>query len=433
MNTVAFTTLGCKVNQYETEAITELFLSRGYKVLEYDELADIYIINTCTVTNLGDKKSRQAIRKAKRQNSDAIIVVVGCYAQTAPEEIAKIDGVSLIIGTKDRNKIVELVEEYQLGQGTVSKVVNIMQTHDFEEFGLKDMHGRTRAYLKIQDGCNQFCSYCIIPYARGPIRSRLAEDVIEEVKKLVANGFKEVVLAGIHVASYGKDLENIDLLEITQMVHQVEGLERIRFSSVEPNVLTEEFLSGLSKLPKVCDHMHLSLQSGCDETLKAMNRKYTTKQYYEAVQRLKKYMPDAAITTDVIVGFPGETDEDFNKSCEFVKTIGFSKIHVFPYSPKKGTVAAKRLDQVDAQTKDNRSKTMIKIEEEMGINFLNMNKNKVLEVLFEQEIQKGIYEGYTTNYIRVFVESEQNLKNEIKSVKITEIKNDYVKGEIIFA
>jgi threonylcarbamoyladenosine tRNA methylthiotransferase MtaB len=433
MNTVAFMTLGCKVNQYETEAITELFLSKAYKVLDYDELADIYIINTCTVTNLGDKKSRQAIRKAKRQNPDAIIVVVGCYAQTAPEEIAKIDGVSLIIGTKDRNKIVELVEEYRLEQGTVNKVEDIMKVHDFEEFGLKDMHGRTRAYLKIQDGCNQFCSYCIIPYARGPIRSRLPEDVIAEVKKLVDNGFKEVVLAGIHVASYGKDLENIDLLEITKRVHQVEGLERIRFSSVEPNVLTEEFLSGINNLPKVCDHMHLSLQSGCDETLKAMNRKYTTKQYYDAVQRLRKYMPNAAITTDVIVGFPGETDEDFNKTCEFVKTIGFSKIHVFPYSPKKGTVSAKRLDQVDAQIKDNRSKIMIELEQKMGIDFLINNKNKVIEVLFEQEVQKGIYEGYTTNYIKVFVGSEEPLKNQIKPVRISEIKNDYVKGEIIFA
>lgn len=431
--TISTLTLGCKVNQYETEAITELFLAKGYKILDFDALADIYIINTCTVTNLGDKKSRQAIRKAKRSNPDSIIVVVGCYAQTAPDEIAKIDGVSLIIGTKDRNKIVELVEGYHYEQGTVNKVSDIMQMRDFEEFGLHDMSGRTRAYLKIQDGCNQFCSYCIIPYARGPIRSRLPEDVIHEVQKLVANGFKEVVLAGIHVASYGKDLDNMDLLKITQRVHQVEGLQRIRFSSVEPNVLTQDFLRGLSQLPKVCDHMHLSLQSGCDETLKAMNRKYTTKQYYDAVMRLRKYLPNAAITTDVIVGFPGESDEDFNKTCEFVKTIGFSKIHVFPYSAKKGTVAAKQTNQVDAQIKDKRSKIMMKIEECIAMDFLKDNINKTFEVLFEQEIEKGVYEGYTTNYIRVFVASKDNLKNQIKSVKLLEIQNGHVTGEIIFA
>lgn len=430
---VAFATLGCKVNQAETEAMIELFLSKGYKIVEFEQIADVYIINTCTVTNSGDKKSRQIIRKAKSQNQNSIVVVVGCYAQTAKEEIEKIEGVNIIIGTKDRNKIVDIVSNYKKEEGIINHVENIMDTYKFEEFPLKQMKGRTRAYLKIQDGCNQFCSYCIIPYARGPIRSRQPEDILKEVKNLVDNGFKEIVLAGIHVASYGKDLKNIDLLKITKMVHNIEGLERLRFSSIEPNILTDNFLNELKNLNKVCTHMHLSLQSGCDKILKSMNRKYTTKEYLDSVLKLKENIKDIAITTDLIVGFPGETIEDFNETCEFIKKVGFSKIHVFPYSQKKGTKAYSMKEQISSEIKSERVKIILELENKMRMDFLNKNLNKVEDVLFEQLVKDKIYEGYTSNYIKVFVESNIDLKNKILPTKLTKIKNDSVNGEILFA
>lgn len=432
MMSVAFATLGCKVNQYETEAMIELFISKGYNVVDFEQVSDIYIINTCTVTNLGDKKSRQIIRKAKRQNPNSIIAVCGCYAQIAPSEIAQIEGVNIIIGTQNKKEIVDIVESYK-SQGVQTKVENIMNTHEFEEFGLNNMKGRTRAYLKIQDGCNQFCSYCIIPYARGTIRSRKPEDIILEVKNLVNNGFKEIVLTGIHVASYGKDLDNIDLLKIIKLVHNIDGLERIRFSSIEPNILTDEFLESICKLDKVCNHMHLSLQSGCDETLKAMNRKYTTTQYYNSVLKLRNYIKDVAITTDIIVGFPGETDSNFNQTYEFAKLINFSKIHVFPYSPKKGTAAAKMKNQISPHIKDLRQKKLSELERTMRTNFLIQNELKTSNVLFEQEIQPNIFEGYTTNYIRVICNSKQNLKNKILPIKLLKLQNDYIEGQIIFA
>lgn len=295
MKKIASYALGCKVNQYESEAIAELFAEKGYEVVSVDDEADVYIINTCTVTNFGDKKSRQLIRKVKRQNENAIVAVVGCYAQTAPEELAAVHGVNLVIGTKDKSKIVELVEDYQAEQGVQNYVTDIMHERVFEPLEIKKLANRTRAYLKIQDGCSQFCSYCIIPYARGPIRSRQPEDVIAEVKRLAENGFKEVVLTGIHVASYGKDLKTITLIDIIRQVHEVEGIERIRFSSIEPNVVTEEFAAAMAELPKVCDHFHLSLQSGCDKTLKEMNRKYDTEKYRQAAALLRKYLPDVAV------------------------------------------------------------------------------------------------------------------------------------------
>lgn len=433
MRRVAFATLGCKVNQYETEAIKELFLSKGYINVEYEEIADIYIINTCTVTNFGDKKSRQIIRKAKKQNPDSIVIVVGCYAQVAPYEVSKIEGVNIIIGTKDRHKIVDILETYKKEDGLLNKVSQISKINKFEEFGLKDMKGRTRAYLKIQDGCNQFCSYCIIPYARGRIRSRLPEDIIKEVKLLVSNGFKEVILTGIHVASYGKDLNNTNLLKVIEELHDIEGLERIRFSSIEPNIVTSEFVSSISKLKKVCNHIHLSLQSGCDKTLKDMNRKYTTKQYYEYVLKLRESIKDIAITTDIIVGFPGETDMDFNQTYEFVKSIGFSKVHVFPFSPKKGTVAADRNDQIKPDIKERRAKIMINLDKEMNLSFLKDNLFKISNVLFETKLSEDTFTGYTTNYIKVFVKSNIDLTNKIMPVKLTNLKNDSAEGEIVFA
>ena len=370
MKKAASFALGCKVNQYESEAIAELFAEKGYEIVGIDEEADVYVINTCTVTNFGDKKSRQLIRKVKRQNENAIVAVVGCYAQTAPKELMEIAGVNLVIGTKDRAQIVEMVEQYDRANGVENHVSDIMKERVFEPLSIQKLANRTRAYLKIQDGCSQYCSYCIIPYARGPIRSREPQEVVAEVKRLAENGFKEVVLTGIHVASYGKDRRDTSLPEILKQVHEVEGIERIRFSSIEPNVVTEEFAQTMAALPKVCDHFHLSLQSGCDKTLKEMNRKYDTEKYRQAAATLRKYLPKVALTTDIIVGFPGETEEDFRESYAFAEEIGFAKIHVFPYSPKRGTPAAARKDQLLNAVKSERSHTLIQLSDKMAADFL---------------------------------------------------------------
>ncbi len=420
MKKIASYALGCKVNQYESEAIAELFAEKGYEVVSVEDTADIYIINTCTVTNFGDKKSRQLIRKVKRQNENAVVAVVGCYAQTAPKELEEIMGVNLVIGTKDKSKIVELVEAYQQEQGVCNYVTDIMHERTFEPLSIQKLSNRTRAYLKIQDGCSQFCSYCIIPYARGPIRSRDPKDVVEEVKRLAENGFKEVVLTGIHVASYGKDLKTVTLIDIIKQVHDVEGIERIRFSSIEPNVVTETFAQEMAKLPKVCDHFHLSLQSGCDKTLKEMNRKYDTIQYRKAVQILRKYLPDVALTTDVIVGFPGETEQDYAQSKAFAQEMQFSKIHVFPYSPKKGTPAAERKDQLQNAVKQTRSQDLIAISDNMAEAFVKAHIGKMMSVLYERAVGENVYEGHTTNYIKVHTKSEKDLSNVIAQTKIIE-------------
>ena len=420
MKKIASYALGCKVNQYESEAIAELFAEKGYEVVSVEDTADIYIINTCTVTNFGDKKSRQLIRKVKRQNEDAVVAVVGCYAQTAPKELEEIMGVNLVIGTKDKSKIVELVEAYQQEQGVCNYVTDIMHERTFEPLSIQKLSNRTRAYLKIQDGCSQFCSYCIIPYARGPIRSRAPKDVVEEVKRLAENGFKEVVLTGIHVASYGKDLKTVTLTDIIKQVHAVEGIERIRFSSIEPNVVTETFAQEMAKLPKVCDHFHLSLQSGCDKILKEMNRKYDTIQYRKAVQILRKHLPDVALTTDVIVGFPGETEQDYAQSKAFAQEMQFSKIHVFPYSPKKGTPAAERKDQLQNAVKQTRSQDLIAISDNMAEAFVKAHIGKMMSVLYERAVGENVYEGHTTNYIKVHTKSEKVLSNVIAQTKIIE-------------
>ncbi len=427
MKSVASYALGCKVNQYESEAIAELFEEKGYDVVGIDDKADVYVINTCTVTNFGDKKSRQLIRKVKRQNPDALVAVVGCYAQTAPDEVMKIEGVNIVIGTKDRKEIVSIVENYHDNKPE-NHVSPIMKEREFEHLKIHKLKNRTRAYLKIQDGCSQFCSYCIIPYARGPIRSRDPEDIMEEVNVLAQNGFKEIVLTGIHVASYGKDIKNIDLLGIIKRVHEVEGIERIRFSSIEPNIITEEFVSEIVKLKKVCHHFHLSLQSGCDKTLKDMNRKYTTEKYYDAVCILRKYMSDVAITTDIIVGFPGETEEDFNESYEFAKKVQFSKIHVFPYSPKKGTPAAERKDQILNSIKQERSKKLIELSDKMANDFMSKYIDKSVEVLFERNINENQYEGHTGNYIKVVGSSCKDVSNKIVNVKIKSVEYENIVG-----
>ena len=430
MKKAASFALGCKVNQYESEAIAELFAEKGYEIVGIDEEADVYVINTCTVTNFGDKKSRQLIRKVKRQNENAIVAVVGCYAQTAPKELMEIAGVNLVIGTKDRAQIVEMVEQYDRANGVENHVSDIMKERVFEPLSIQKRANRTRAYLKIQDGCSQYCSYCIIPYARGPIRSREPQEVVAEVKRLAENGFKEVVLTGIHVASYGKDRRDTSLLDILKQVHEVEGIERIRFSSIEPNVVTEEFAQTMAALPKVCDHFHLSLQSGCDKTLKEMNRKYDTEKYRQAAATLRKYLPKVALTTDIIVGFPGETEEDFRESYAFAEEIGFAKIHVFPYSPKRGTPAAARKDQLLNAVKSERSHTLIQLSDRMAADFLADAVGTDAEVLYERAVGEGIYEGHTTNYMKVHGRSEADLTNRIAKTHITRAEGEMLFGDV---
>ena len=429
MKKAASFALGCKVNQYESEAIAELFAEKGYEIVGIDEEADVYVINTCTVTNFGDKKSRQLIRKVKRQNENAIVAVVGCYAQTAPKELMEIAGVNLVIGTKDRAQIVEMVEQYDRANGVENHVSDIMKERVFEPLSIQKLANRTRAYLKIQDGCSQYCSYCIIPYARGPIRSREPQEVVAEVKRLAENGFKEVVLTGIHVASYGKDRRDTSLLDILKQVHEVEGIERIRFSSIEPNVVTEEFAQTMAALPKICDHFHLSLQSGCDKTLKEMNRKYDTEKYRQAAATLRKYLPKVALTTDIIVGFPGETEEDFRESYAFAEEIGFAKIHVFPYSPKRGTPAAARKDQLLNAVKAERSHTLIQLSDRMSADFLADAVGTDAEVLYERAVGDGIYEGHTTNYMKVHGRSEVDLTNRICKTHITRAEGEMLFGD----
>ena len=432
MKKVAFYTLGCKVNQYETEAMTELFSEAGYEIAEFEEYADIYIINTCTVTNMSDRKSRQMIRRAKKINPEAVVVVTGCYAQTTPEAVAEIEGVNLVIGTKDRKNIVTLAEG--VTDNTCMNVVgDIMKNHTFEELSVKTYRDRTRAYIKIQEGCNQFCSYCIIPYARGPIRSRPFDEVISETKRLADEGFAEIVLTGIHVASYGMDIGNCDLASLIIEVNKIEGIKRIRLSSIEPMTLNSEFVDKIKNANKLCHHFHISLQSGCDETLKRMNRKYTCKQYEEIVVGLRKNYPDVAITTDIMVGFAGETDEEFEKTLEFTEKIGFADAHIFQYSQRKGTPAAKRPDQVVPKIKEERSKKVISITEKSKSEFLNRFVGETLEVLFEQPSSRreGYFEGKTDNYITVTVPSEENLSGVFKKVFLEKVTDGGIDGRII--
>lgn len=432
MKTVAFHTLGCKVNQYETEAMEELFEQNDYSIVSENDIADIYVINTCTVTNLSDRKSRQFIRKAKRLNKDGVVAVVGCYSQVSPDEVEKIDGVDVIIGTSERSRIVELCERAMSSKEKINIVRNIKTYKEFEKININDIKSKTRAYIKIQDGCNQFCSYCIIPYARGPIRSRACDDIIEETLRLANSGFKEIVLTGIHVASYGKDLKNIPLIDVIKKIGSIDGIKRIRLSSIEPTLIDKEFMKSIVEIGKVCDHFHLSLQSGSNSVLKRMNRKYTREIYKEKVELIRKYMPNAGITTDIIVGFPGETEEEFGETFDFVNEIKFSRIHVFKYSPRKGTPAAKFPDQIDGNVKNDRSDQLIKLGDDLAIKFMERFNNENLGVLYE-EINKSItnqYEGYTTNYIRVATKSDTSIIGEIVNTKIVHYKKDLLIGEI---
>ncbi|MEW9123002.1 MAG: tRNA (N(6)-L-threonylcarbamoyladenosine(37)-C(2))-methylthiotransferase MtaB [Thermotaleaceae bacterium] len=433
MKRVAFYTLGCKVNQYETEAMGELFENEGYQIVDSESCADVYVINTCTVTSLGDRKSRQLIRRAKKDNPHSVVAVVGCYSQTAPEEVSAIEGVNIILGTNDRNKIVEYVEKFRKANEKIYAVEDIMQIREFEEMTIGQIKGKTRAFLKIQEGCNQYCTYCIIPYARGPIRSRKIQDIIHEVHRLEENGFKEIVLTGIHLASYGKDLDKLTLMDVLKAVDPIAGIERIRLSSIEPTLINENFVQELLKLRKICPHFHLSLQSGCDETLKRMNRKYTTADYRERVALLRKYFPDVSITTDIMIGFPGETEDEFNKTYRFVEEVGFSQMHVFKYSPRKGTPAAKYEYQVRGDIKHERSEKLIQLAtrqtQEYNKQFLNRSKSVLFEVASNE--YQGHYEGLTDNYIRVLCSTPKKIEGELLHVVLEEIQGEAMIGRIV--
>ena len=433
--TVSFYTLGCKVNQYETNAMEQQFIKNNYEIVENTQKADIYVINTCTVTNMAERKSRQMLRRVKEINPFAVLVVCGCYAQVAKNELEQIPEIDIILGINEKNEIVQIVENYmekmaeQDKKSQEAEIDDVSKQKEFLDFGDVTYTEKNRAVVKVQDGCNMFCSYCIIPYARGRIRSRKIESVVSEIEKIAKEEIKEVVITGIHVASYGKDFDNentskkIRLIDLLEAINKIDGIDRIRLSSLEPTIVDEEFATRLSKLDKICDHFHLSLQSGCDETLKRMNRKYTTQIYRDAVATLRKYYPEASFTTDVIVGFPGETDEEFAKTYEFLKEIDFYRLHVFKYSPRRGTVAEKMPNQIDGNKKEERSNKLI----ELSNNTENKhNKNyidKTVKVLFE-EFEDGFFKGHTTNYMMVKVagEEEQSDKfvNKILDVKIKE-------------
>ena len=400
MKKIAFYTLGCKVNQYETNAMKQKFIDSGYEVVEFEEKADIYIVNTCTVTNMADRKSRQILRRAKQNNKKSLLVVVGCYVQVGKEELEKIEEIDVILGNNEKNEIVEYIEEYQRKSCFVSE---INKPQEYKEFGNTTYTEKVRAFIKVQDGCNNFCSYCIIPYARGRIRSRKIENVISEITDIAQKGIKEVVITGIHIASYGKDMqENITLIDLLEKINQIKGIERIRLGSLEPKLLTAEFITKLSRLEKICDQFHISLQSGCDDTLKRMNRKYTTKEVEEGVDIIRKAYPNSLLTADLIVGFPGETDEEFEITCDFIKQIGFYKIHTFKYSKRKGTVAEKMPNQISPYIQEQRSKNIMKLSDEMQNECNQKYLGKTVKVLFEEK-EGEYYKGHTTNYMMIYM------------------------------
>lgn len=426
MKKAALHNLGCKVNAYETEAMQELLEKAGYEIVPFKEGADIYIINTCTVTNMADRKSRQMLHRARKMNPDAIIVAAGCYVQTKGEEDVLDESIDIVIGNNKKKDIVSILEEYEEKRHVVQKdVIDINHTKEYEELHLSKTAEHTRAYLKVQDGCNQFCTYCIIPYARGRVRSREKDSVVEEVRDLVKNGYQEVVLTGIHLSSYGMDFreEKEDLLSLILAVHEVEGLKRIRLGSLEPRIITEEFVKTISQLPKMCPHFHLSLQSGCNETLKRMNRKYTAEEYYEKCELLRKYFEHPALTTDVIVGFPGETEEEFEKSMAFVDRVDFYETHIFKYSKREGTKAAVMPDQVPEQVKTIRSNRLLALNEEKQKKFESYYLGKTVEVLMEEEIEKDgkhLQTGHTKEYMRIAVETSENLQNQLVDVMLSD-------------
>ena len=425
MKTVAFITLGCKVNQYETNAMTQQFIEKGYEVVDHIKKADIYIVNTCTVTNMSDRKSRQMLRRVKELNKEAIVVACGCYAQVAKEELKKIEEINLVLGNNEKKNIVEYVETY-IHHQTLNEIEDVMNQKEFVEFGDITFTEKTRAVIKIQDGCDRFCSYCIIPYARGRVRSRKPEHILSEIQKIAKEGIKEVVITGIHIASYGKDFkQEYRLIDLLEEMNEIEGIERIRLGSIEPLLITEEFVSRLEKLSKICHQFHLSLQSGCDETLKRMNRRYTTEQFRKITKLLRKTFEDAILTTDIIVGFPGESEEEFERTYAFLSEIKFYKMHVFKYSPRKGTKAATMPNQIDGNKKEERSRRLIELSNKTEKAYNEQYIGKEVEVLFEEE-KNGMWQGHTKNYILAHYKTEENMENKIIKLKCEKAEQEYI-------
>ena len=420
MKKAALHNLGCKVNAYETEAMQQILEQAGYEIVPFQERADVYVINTCSVTNMADRKSRQMLHKAKKTNPEAIVIAAGCYVQTKEDEAALQESIDIVIGSNKKHMLLDAIEAYEKKrQGNeaekVNEVVDINHVRqDYEELHLEKTAEHTRAFLKVQDGCNQFCSYCIIPFARGRVRSRKAEDVLAEVERLAAHGYQEVVLTGIHLSSYGVDTGD-DLLHLIELVHGVEQIKRIRLGSLEPRIVTEDFVKRLSELEKICPHFHLSLQSGCDTVLKRMNRRYDTKEYEAGCALLRKYFSHPAITTDVIVGFPGETEEEFQMTREYLERIHFYEMHIFKYSKREGTKAAVMPDQVDEQEKTRRSAILLELEKKMSDQFRMDYVEKQVTVLLEEAMEwngKTYFTGYTKEYVKVAVETKENLANQ---------------------
>ena len=414
---VALHNLGCKVNAYETEAMQQMLEAAGYEIVPFEPGADIYVINTCTVTNIADRKSRQMLHKAKKMNPDAIVVAAGCYVQADTKKAEADASIDIIIGNNKKQELISILENYRSGQQKTTECVDINHTKEYEKLEIDRTEEHTRAYLKVQDGCNQFCTYCMIPYARGRIRSKKTEDVVGEVKRLAASGCQEVVLTGIHLSSYGKERpeEQENLLTLIQAVHEVDGIERIRLGSLEPGIITKEFAKAISSLPKVCPHFHLSLQSGCTATLKRMNRRYTAQEYREKCEILRKYYPAPALTTDVITGFPGETEEEFEESRSFVDSIHFYETHIFPYSKREGTKAAVMPDQVSEQKKTERSNILLSLEKKMSEEFREYYVGKQVTALMEEAYEfegETYFTGYTKEYVKIAVKSAADLSNQ---------------------
>ncbi|MDR6551298.1 tRNA (N(6)-L-threonylcarbamoyladenosine(37)-C(2))-methylthiotransferase MtaB [Paenibacillus qinlingensis] len=435
MATVAFHTLGCKVNFYDTEAIWQLFKNEGYEQVDFENTADVYVINTCTVTNTGDKKSRQMIRRAIRRNPEAIVAVTGCYAQTSPAEIMAIPGVDMVIGTQDREKIIPLVKQFESDRQPINAVRNIMKTRSFEELDVPDFADRTRAFLKIQEGCNNFCTFCIIPWSRGLMRSREPQSVIAQAEQLVAAGYQEIVLTGIHTGGYGEDIEDYSLAKLLKDLDKVEGLKRIRISSIEASQITDEVIDVLKSSDKMCRHLHIPLQAGDDQVLARMRRKYTTAEFARKIERLHEIMPDVAITTDVIVGFPGETEEMFRDGYKFMEQMKFSEMHVFPYSKRTGTPAARMEDQVDEEIKNARVHELIDLSEKMQLAYAQKFVGQVLEVIPERTYKgapdSGLYSGYSDNYVQLVFEGSEEMIGQVCRVKVTEAGVNESKGQLV--
>ncbi|EJD80315.1 tRNA (N(6)-L-threonylcarbamoyladenosine(37)-C(2))-methylthiotransferase MtaB [Staphylococcus epidermidis] len=432
MSTVAFHTLGCKVNHYETEAIWQLFKDANYERVEFETNADVFVINTCTVTNTGDKKSRQIIRRAIRQNPDAVVCVTGCYAQTSSAEIMEIPGVDIVVGTQDRHKLLDYIQQFQDERQPINGVGNIMKNRTYEELEVPYFTDRTRASLKIQEGCNNFCTFCIIPWARGLMRSRDPEKVVEQATQLVNSGYKEIVLTGIHTGGYGQDLKNYNLAQLLRDLDTIEGLERIRISSIEASQLTDEVIDVIGNSNKVVRHLHIPLQSGSDDVLKRMRRKYTMAHFSERLTKLHQALPDLAVTSDVIVGFPGESEDEFQETYDFIVNHHFSELHVFPYSPRIGTPAARMDNQIDEETKNVRVHKLISLSNQLAKEYASKFEDEVLEVIPEEIGEEPhTLVGYADNYMKVKFEGDDSLIGQIVKVKIVKANYPINEGKAI--